>query len=262
MIAAASWRVLLMPGIVLPELAGALPSQTSQNLFMMRGMTPTRDTRTLVAYTRVSTNGQAESGIGLQAQRRAIREACEAQRIEVTAWHEDAGRSGASMRKRDGLRAALEDVRAGRADGLVVAKIDRLGRSSADVLGLVEQAQREGWRLLALDVGLDTTTPSGELVAAALAMAARFEWRRISERQQEKFAELRRQGRPRGRAAAPAAVADEIRGLREQGLSFAAIAETMNDRRVATVRGGQKWFAATVRSVYLTRVRELAAQAA
>jgi DNA invertase Pin-like site-specific DNA recombinase len=89
------------------------------------------------------------------------------------------------MRERDGLKAALEDIRTGHAAGLVVAKIDRLRRSSADVLGLVERAQEERWRLIALDVGLDTTTPSGELVAAALAMAARFEWRRISERQLE-----------------------------------------------------------------------------
>jgi DNA invertase Pin-like site-specific DNA recombinase len=39
---------------------------------------------------------------------------------------------------------------------------------------------------------LDTATPAGELVATALAMAARFEWYRISERQREKFHELRR----------------------------------------------------------------------
>jgi hypothetical protein len=105
---------------------------------------------------------------------------------------EDAGRPGATMHRRAGLQAALAEVKTATVDGIVVAKIDRLGRSSADVPGLVERAQREGWRLVALDVGLDTTTPAGELVAAALAMAARFEWRRISGRQHEKVAALRR----------------------------------------------------------------------
>src|SRR5204862_6448271 len=105
-------------------------------------------------------------------------------------------------------------VKAGTAGGIVVAKIDRLGRSSADVLGLVERAQRERWRLVALDVGLDTTTPAGELVAAALAMAARFEYRRISERQLEKHETLRRLGRPRGREATPREISDEIVHLR------------------------------------------------
>ena len=68
----------------------------------------------------------------------------EANGLELAEWHEDAGRSGASMRGRLGLRSALAEVAVRRAGGIVVAKIDRLGRSSADVLGLVEQAQREG----------------------------------------------------------------------------------------------------------------------
>ena len=54
-----------------------------------------------------------------------------------------------------GLAAALAEIEQGRAGGIVVDKIDRLGRSSADVLGLVERAQREGWRLIALDAGLE-----------------------------------------------------------------------------------------------------------
>ena len=134
-----------------------------------------------------------------EAKRRAILEHARANGLALAGWHEDAGRSGATMTRRPGLAAALAEIDAGRAGGLVVAKIDRFGRSSADVLGLVERAQRQGWRLVALDVGLDSTTLAGELVAAALAMAARFEWRRISERQLEKHDELKRQGRRRGR---------------------------------------------------------------
>ncbi len=216
----------------------------------------------LAAYTRVSTAAQAASGLGLEAQRRAIAEVAEGGSFAVSVWHEDAGRSGASMERRSGLQGVLADVKAGRVGGLVVAKIDRLGRSSADVLGLVERAQREGWRLVALDVGLDSTTPAGELVAAALAMAARFEYRRISERQTEKHDALRRAGRPRGRAAASREVADRIASLRGSGLSFAGIAETLERDRVPTARGGSAWRASSVRSAYLTRERERAAMAA
>jgi DNA invertase Pin-like site-specific DNA recombinase len=216
----------------------------------------------LAAYTRVSTVAQASSGIGLDAQRRAIEEAARAGGFEVGAWYEDAGRSGATMKKRAGLRDAVAAVKAGEVGGIVVAKIDRLGRSSADVLGLVEQAQREGWRLVALDVGLDTTTPAGELVAAALAMAARFEYRRISERQREKHDALRRLGRARGRAAVSQDVATWILELRDNGSSFQAIADTLERERVPTVRGGSSWRPSSVRSAYLTRKRELEAQAA
>ena len=85
------------------------------------------------------------------------------------------------MARRPGVTAALAAIRAGAAQALVCAKVDRLGRSAAEVLALGEAAQREGWRLIVLDAGLDTSTPAGELVLTALAMAARFEHRRISE---------------------------------------------------------------------------------
>jgi DNA invertase Pin-like site-specific DNA recombinase len=214
----------------------------------------------LAAYTRVSTQAQAESGLGLAAQRTTIEDAARTNGFTVAAWHVDAGRSGASMRGRTGLRDALADVSDGRADGIVCAKIDRLGRSSADVLGLVERAQREGWRLLVLDVGLDTGTPAGELVATALAMASRFEYRRISERQREKFHELRRAGRPRGRPAVPTDVADRMRAWRAEGMTLRAIAIALVETKVPTSQGGTTWHASSVRAAINAREAELAAQ--
>lgn len=214
----------------------------------------------LVAYTRVSTAAQTASGIGMDAQRRALEQAAEAQGLTIGGWFEDAGRSGAGMTRRPGLHAALAEIQAGRAGGLIVAKIDRLGRSSADVCGLVERANREGWRLIALDAGLDTTTAAGEMVAAALAMAARFEWRRISERQVEKHESLRRQGRARGGVAVPREVADRIIGMRAAGQSLRAIGATLEAEGVPTARGGARWHAETVRSAIETRTRELDAQ--
>ena len=216
----------------------------------------------LVAYVRVSTAGQAASRIGLEAQRRAIRDYADLHGLTIAGWHEDAGRAGATMSRRPGLRAALADVETGYAGGLIAAKVDRLGRSAGDVATLVERAQREGWRLVALDVGLDLGTPAGELVANALAMAARFEWRRISERQQEKFAELRRQGRPRGRPSVPPAIADRIIGLRDTGQTWQAIADRLHAEKVPTARGAASWRPSSVRSAYLARTLELAAQAA
>jgi DNA invertase Pin-like site-specific DNA recombinase len=228
---------------------------------MMSGMKTASDSQALAAYVRVSTAGQAASGIGMDAQLHAITAAGEQRGFTIASWYEDAGRSGSSMRNRAGLQAAIAAVKAGQAGGIVVAKIDRLGRSSADVLGLVERAQREGWRLLALDIGLDTSTPAGELVAAALAMAARFEYRRISERQLEKHEQLRRDGRRRGRETAGAELADRLVARHERdGVAFAKIAAELNSDGTATVRGGSRWHASTVRSVVRTRLREIAAR--
>jgi DNA invertase Pin-like site-specific DNA recombinase len=220
------------------------------------------DQQTAVAYTRVSTHGQAASGLGLDAQRHAIAEYAKRAGLTIAAWHEDAGISGAKMSNRPGLRAALDDIATGKAGALIAAKVDRLGRSTHDVSGIIENAQRQGWRVIAVDVGLDTATPSGELVATALLMAARFEWHRISERQREKFAALRRAGRRRGRDAAPIALADRLARLRARGWSFRRIAAHLTERGEKTVRGGRTWLPATVRSIILTRERELAARAA
>jgi DNA invertase Pin-like site-specific DNA recombinase len=216
-------------------------------------------TAPLVAYSRVSTAGQAESGLGISAQLDAIDQAARLHGFEVSSWHEDAGKSGAKMSNRPGLQAALEEIRSGRAGGLVCAKLDRLGRSAAEVLTLAEQARREGWRLLILDVGADTDGLAGEVVLMALAMAARIEHVRISERQCEKFAQLRKAGRARGRPAVSREVADRIIAARDGGATWEAIARALAAEGVSTARGGS-WRPSAVRSAYLTRSRELAAQ--
>jgi DNA invertase Pin-like site-specific DNA recombinase len=223
-------------------------------------MNPPKNPRPLAAYLRVSTAEQAASGLGIAAQRTAIIAAAEQQGLPIGAWYDDAGKSGAKMRNRPGLQAALAEIRSGRLGGLVVAKIDRLGRSY-EVMTLVGDAAREGWRLVALDVGLDTTTAEGELVAGALTMAARFEWRRISQRQREKFTELRREGRPRGHAAAGPELAARIASMRATGLSLRAIAATLNDDGVPTIQGGSEWRASSVRSALIAHERDIEAQA-
>jgi DNA invertase Pin-like site-specific DNA recombinase len=215
-------------------------------------------TKPLCAYVRVSTAGQAESGIGLAAQRQTI----DASGHEIGQWFEDAGKSGARMANRPALQAALAEIRSGKASGLVVAKLDRLGRSAAEVLTMAETAKREGWRLLILDVGADTQSLSGEAVLMALAMAARIEHVRISERQVEKFAELRRRGRSRGRPSVSREVADRMVSMRDNGAKWQAIADVLNEEGIATVQGGLCWRPSSVQSAYRTRRLEVTAQAA
>ena len=211
------------------------------------------ETTPLAGYVRCSSFAQATSGIGIAAQRKALEDA--ASNLRIGTVFADEGFSGARMTNRPGLQAALAEVDAGRASGLVVAKIDRLGRNAAEVLALAKRAEKEGWRLIALDVGLDSASPSGALVVGMLALAADFENRRISERQHGKFAELRRQGRVRGRPAADRAVADRIISLRTDGTTWQAIADTLNQDRVPTTRSGAEWRPSSVRSAYVARTR-------
>lgn len=204
----------------------------------------------VVGYIRVSTDEQAGSGLGLEAQRSAI--VAEAQRRgwELAAIHEDAGASGKSMEKRPALAEALEAVQSGQAGALVVAKLDRLSRSLLDFASLMEQSRRQGWALVALDLGVDTTTPAGEMVANVMATFAQFERRLIGERTRSALAVRKAQGVKLGRPRSlPDEVVERIRAEREAGATLAAIADRLTAEDVATAQGGARWYPSTVRAV-------------
>ena len=246
--------------------------------FTLRTMNTTTDTTTtprkrrrrkhdrtglpMAGYVRVSTRGQAASGLGLDAQRDALTRWAVAEGVALEV-HEDAGRSRAAgnlEHRGPGIALALADVRNGNAAGLVAAKIDRLG-SGSDVVRLAEEAQRDGWRLVVLDIALDTASPTGMLVLTVLAGVAAFERERIGARNREWKAQARVRGTHRGAHAHDRAIADRIIAERKAGHSYRAIAAVLDTDGVPTARGG-KWQAASVRSVEHTRRLEIEAQAA
>jgi DNA invertase Pin-like site-specific DNA recombinase len=178
----------------------------------------------MVGYVRVSTGEQATSGLGLEHQRQAITEAALQRGVELVELFEDAGVSGSSL-DRPGLTAALETVTSGAADGLIVAKLDRLSRSLLDFAGLMDRSRREGWSLVALDLGVDTSSPQGELMASVLATFAQFERRLIGERTKSALQVKRDQGVQLGRPrSVQGDTVELLRRYRDDGMSFQAIA--------------------------------------
>jgi len=69
-----------------------------------------------------------------------------------------------------------------------VAKLDRVSRSLKDLAGLLERSEREHWAFIALDLGVDTTTPAGELMANIMGAVSRWESRVIGQRTREGLA--------------------------------------------------------------------------
>ena len=201
----------------------------------------------MIAYIRVSTTEQGISGLGLEAQRQAIMQTAAHRDWRLT-FIEDTG-SGKDL-NRPGLTAALATLRTGGAAGLVIAKLDRLSRSLIDFAALMERARREGWALVSLDLGVDTSTPQGEMLANVMATFAQFERRLISERTKAALAVLRAQGRQLGRppVLSPALVA-AIGQWRGAGCSLGAIAAELNRSGVPTAHGGRQWYPSTVRAV-------------
>ena len=206
-------------------------------------------TKRVLAYVRVSTEEQKGSGAGLAAQRAAILAECQRRGWSLVDVIEDAGYSAKDL-KRPGVRIALDILREGGADALVVAKLDRLSRSMLDFAGIMAAAQKQGWGLIALDCAVDTTTPAGEAMANVLATFAQFERRLISQRTKDALAMKRAQGVRLGR---PRQLSQRVvkRILRERdgGKTLAAIAEGLNQDRVPTAQGGQRWYPSTVRAV-------------
>lgn len=207
----------------------------------------------VLAYVRVSSEEQADSRAGLEAQRAAIQRECERRGWQVVEVIEDAGFSAKDL-KRPGVRAALEELERGRADGLVVAKLDRLSRSMLDFTSVMAKAQKEGWALVALDCAVDTTTPAGEAMAHVLATFAQFERRLIGQRTREALAAKREQGVRLGRPQSiPPRLASRIRSMRSRGMTLQAICDKLNNEGVPTPREGSMWRPTSLRAVLRTR---------
>jgi DNA invertase Pin-like site-specific DNA recombinase len=138
----------------------------------------------------------------------------------------------------------LRDVRRG--DVLIVAKLDRLSRSLVDFAALMERAQRERWNIVALDLGVDLTSPHGEFLASVMAAISRWERRVIGQRTAEGLAAAKAKGvLPGRRSRLDQAIRERLLDLRGDGLSMTRIALALNEENAVTV-SGRPWRASTV----------------
>lgn len=207
--------------------------------------------RALIGYVRVSTDGQAESGAGLAAQRRAIRAEAERRGMPILRVYEDRAASAKSLEGREQLGEALGVLSGGEASVLVVAKLDRLSRSIADFAALVRRAEREGWSIVACDLGIDMQTPTGGLLANVTASVAEWERKIISTRTKEALAAKRAAGTRLGRPTLlDPDIAARIRLARVVDRTYQSIADDLNTEGLKTPTGKQ-WSPALVRKVAL-----------
>ena len=227
--------------------------------------TPTR----VVGYIRVSTEGQADGGVSLDAQRAKLTAYCAALDLVLVAVEADAGLSAKSL-ERPALQRALGMLRDGQADALLVVKLDRLTRSVRDLGTLVEDYFAAGrWALLSVADSIDTRSAAGRLVLNVLASVAQWEREATAERTRDALAHLRSEGVRLGGAALGwehteavdpsgrriiAAVEDEadtvarILALKADGVSVRRIAEILAAEGRSTKAGG-RWHATTVQRV-------------
>ncbi len=218
-------------------------------------------TRT-VAYCRVSLDKQAEKGVSLDAQRAKIEAYAALYDLDLVDVVVDAGVSAKTL-DRPGLNRALDMLRKGQAEALLVVKLDRLTRSVCDLGTLVEKFFAAGrWALLSVGEQIDTRSAAGRLVLNVLGSVSQWEREAIGERTAQAMQHKAACGEYIGGDApygfrvdvdgvriveepAEQAVLEQARALRAAGLSLRAVAGELT-RRGFRSRAGKPFVATQV----------------
>jgi DNA invertase Pin-like site-specific DNA recombinase len=179
----------------------------------------------MIGYARTST---VEQQAGFEAQDRDLRAAgCERIFAEKVS----------SVAKRAQLEAALDYCRDG--DVLTVTKPDRLARSVADLMSIVDRLEAKGAALRILSMGkdeLDTRSPTSRMMLQILGVVAEFERNLMLERQREGIAKAQAEGKYKGRAPTARRQADEVLRLKGDGMGTVEIAKRLGIGRTSVHR--------------------------
>jgi DNA invertase Pin-like site-specific DNA recombinase len=222
----------------------------------------------LIAYLRVSTDLQADQGLGLDVQRKGIRGWARSNGHRIVGWHSDEGVSGSNgVEARQSLLDALNDLEDGKAAGLVVYRLDRLARKLTVQEATLARAWALGCSVHSVDLGEvpqdDPDDPMRTALRQMVGVFAQLERGMIAARLRAgRRLKAERGGYAGGapsfgvRAEGRELVLDEreqrtiarIQDLHRQAQSSRAIAQTLNDQGLPSKRGGL-WSSATVARV-------------
>ena len=177
-----------------------------------------------IGYARTSTLDQKA---GLDAQQRDLAdEGCDRVYVEQV--------SSVDLVARVKLAEVLDFIREG--DVLVVTKLDRLARSVAHLLDVLDVLHAKGASLRILGLGIDTATPTGKLMLTILAGIAEFERGIMLERQREGIAKAKAKGKYKGRKPTALAKSVEVQALHAAGVGASAIAQQLEIGRASVYR--------------------------
>jgi len=205
-------------------------------------------------YARVSTQLQVTDGVSLEIQERTLRQAAEAAGYTKTELVKEEGRSGKSISGRPAIRKVLSRLESGEANALFVTRIDRLARSTRDFLLIVDHSRQHKWRLVLLDLNLDTSSYSSIFVVTIMSALAEMERGIISERQKDVHKDRRERGVVWGVDMGPKnktsqEIKERIVKEHKAGKSYRAIADGLNSDGINT-QNKTKWYATTVKNIY------------
>jgi DNA invertase Pin-like site-specific DNA recombinase len=207
-----------------------------------------------IGYIRVSTDKQADFGVSLEAQEAKIRAMAVVQGADLAEVIVDA--ESAKSLKRPGMERLLSLVDAGAVDTVIIAKLDRLTRSVADLAELLKRFERRGVSLVSVADSLDTRSAAGRLVLNIMVSVSQWEREAIGERTRDAMSHKRAKGERVGTIPFGCRMADDgsrleedpaeqdilsrIQQLKAAGHTTRQIADELN-RQGFTTRRGTAW---------------------
>jgi site-specific DNA recombinase len=135
-----------------------------------------------IGYIRVSTAGQVETGVSLEAQAKKIRAYCDLHDLELQEIIEDAGLSGKSIAGRPGIQKVLDLVKTRKVANVIIFKLDRLARNLKEACEIAELFQKKDVALHSISEKIDSASATGRLFYNILSAMAAWEREIIGER--------------------------------------------------------------------------------
>ncbi len=216
-----------------------------------------------IGYSCLNTLSQKPKNLTLEDQDKTIRDFVTKQGWDLVQIYQETTTSTNSQ-SQPILDQIIVDSGKTSFDVLVIARLDRLTRNIRQLNTLInEMCMKNGVQLLSIEEGFDTRTDCGKLGLRLIDIITKWDTKRISDRTREIIARKRAKGERVGHAPFGFTYKDKklvaveqeldtvkvIREQREKGLSYHKIAKYLNDRKVASKRGGI-WYAETVKTVY------------
>jgi DNA invertase Pin-like site-specific DNA recombinase len=230
-----------------------------------------------VGYARVSTDKQADFGVSLEAQTEKVKAMAVVQGADVADVIVDAGESAKSL-NRPGMVRLLALVDAGAVDTVIIAKLDRLTRSVADLAELLKRFERRGVSLVSVADSLDTRSAAGRLVLNIMVSVSQWEREAIGERARDAMRHKRANGERVGTVSFGFRLASDgvnlepdafengilkrMDELEMQGLTTRQIAAVLNGDGLRTRRGTPWRFQYVARALQAARSRRTLSSAA
>ena len=229
-------------------------------------------------YVRVSTEEQAREGYSIRAQEEKLRTYAEVKEWHIYGIYADEGISGKDIDGRPEMKRLITDIESGRVDNVLVFKIDRLTRSTKNLIELMELFNRHTCAFNSLSESIDTSNAAGRMFLKIVGIFAEFERENLAERIRLGFERKAREGYTLavGKQAygykreignkipdVDSGQAEIVRRIFDMYLNgdsnFARIAKTLNAEKIPT-KMGRRWATITIKCIlqnpmYMGKVR-------